>query len=54
MIAGHSNTIPEMIEAFGVPAAPAIGEREFDNLFVVSVVGGEAALLRLKYGKQSV
>jgi phosphohistidine phosphatase SixA len=54
VIAGHSNTIPEMIEALGVPAAPVIGEHEFDNLFVVGVVGGEAALLRLKYGKQSV
>ena len=44
-----------MIEALGVPApAPAIGEREFDNLFVVTSVGGEAGLLRLKYGKQSV
>jgi phosphohistidine phosphatase SixA len=53
VIAGHSNTIPEMIEALGVPAAPAIGEHEFDNLFVVTVVGGEAALLRLKYGKES-
>ena len=51
VIAGHSNTIPEMIEALGVPAAPVIGELEFDNLFVVSVVGGEAALLRLKYGE---
>lgn len=54
VIAGHSNTIPEMIEAFGVAAAPAIGERDFDNLFVVSVVGGDAGLLRLKYGNQSV
>jgi phosphohistidine phosphatase SixA len=54
VIAGHSNTIPEMIEAFDVPAAPAIGEREFDNLFVVSVASGEARLLRLKYGEQSV
>jgi phosphohistidine phosphatase SixA len=54
VIAGHSNTIPELIEALGVPApAPAIGEHEFDNLFVLTVVGGEAGLLRLKYGKQS-
>lgn len=54
VIAGHSNTVPEMIEALGVPApAPAIGEREFDNLFVVTVVGGEAGLLRLKYGNEA-
>ena len=36
VIAGHSNTIPEMTDALGVPAPPpTIGEREFDNLFVV-------------------
>lgn len=52
MIAGHSNTVPEMIHALGVPSAPAIGEREFDNLFVVTVVvaDGTAALVRLRYG----
>jgi broad specificity phosphatase PhoE len=53
VIAGHSNTVPEIINALGVQPAPhAIGEREFDNLFIVTLVGGEAGLLHLKYGKQ--
>jgi broad specificity phosphatase PhoE len=53
LIAGHSNTIPPMIKALGVAAAaiPVIGERDFDNLFIVTVTGsGEAGLLCLKYG----
>jgi phosphohistidine phosphatase SixA len=55
VVAGHSNTVPEMISALGVPGpVPVIGERDFDNLFVVTVVGGEAGLLRLKYGAQSI
>ncbi len=54
MVVGHSDTVPEMIAALGVAGPPAIGEREFDNLFVVTVAGrGEAALLALKYGRPS-
>lgn len=52
LVAGHSNTVPEMIAAFGVPPPhPAIGHHEFDNLFVVAVFApGEARLLHLRYG----
>jgi phosphohistidine phosphatase SixA len=52
LVVGHSNTVPGVIEALGVVGpAPAIGEREFDNLFVVTL--GEpagATLLTLRYG----
>src|SRR3954447_13028913 len=55
LIAGHSNTVPEMIAALGAPPPmPTIGEREFDNLFVVTVTGpGRASSVRLKYGNRS-
>ena len=54
LVVGHSNTVPEMIAALGVPAPPTIGEREFDNLFVVTVAdSGEASLLALRYGECS-
>jgi hypothetical protein len=55
LIVGHSNTVPEMIAAFDVPnPIGPIDEREFDNLFVVSVPPlGQASVLRLKYGKPS-
>ncbi|MFI5492106.1 phosphoglycerate mutase family protein [Actinoplanes sp. NPDC051859] len=46
LIVGHSNTVPQVIAALGVPTPPVIGETDFDNLFVVTA--GE--LLRLKYG----
>jgi len=51
LIAGHSNTVPEVIAALGVPTPPVIGETEFDNLFVVTVTEPTgASLLALKYG----
>jgi broad specificity phosphatase PhoE len=46
LIAGHSNTVPEVIAELGVATPPVIGESEFDNLFVV--IPG-AAFLSLKY-----
>ncbi|AEV83536.1 phosphoglycerate mutase [Actinoplanes sp. SE50] len=50
LIAGHSNTVPEVIAALGAPP-PAIGETDFDNLFVVTTADdAEPGLLRLKYG----
>jgi hypothetical protein len=52
LIVGHSNTVPGVIGALGVPEPlPVIGEHDFDNLFLVSL--GESAgagLLALKYG----
>lgn len=53
LVVGHSNTVPEMIAALGVSRPPpAIGEHEFDNLFVVTVAAaGGAYLVTLKYGR---
>jgi len=53
LIAGHSNTVPEVIAALGAPA-PVIGETQFDNLFVVTLTRASSAnLLTLKYAKPS-
>jgi phosphohistidine phosphatase SixA len=51
LIAGHSNTVPEVIAALGVPPpAPVIGETEFDNLFVVTLAQPSGAgLVVLRY-----
>jgi phosphohistidine phosphatase SixA len=55
LVVGHSNTIPAMMAALGVSTPPTIGEREFDNLFLVMVASdGEVPLLALKYGKPSI
>jgi len=56
MVVGHSNTVPQMMDALGVPPPlPEIGEREFDNLFVVTVLQpGPASMAHLKYGTPSM
>ncbi|GAA4491618.1 phosphoglycerate mutase family protein [Rhodococcus olei] len=54
LVVGHSNTVPEMIAELGAaPTPPEIGEREFDNLFVVSVTTDGAQVVTLKYGSAS-
>lgn len=49
-IAGHNNTVPEIIAALGGPKLPIIPETEYDNLFIMTVMSdGSAKLLKLKY-----
>src|SRR5438132_2742674 len=36
-IAGHNNTVPEIIAALGGPTFPIIPETEFDNLYIVTI-----------------
>lgn len=51
LIVGHSNTIPEVIRALGCGDVPAIGDKDYDDLFVVTVTArGKATLAHLKYG----
>jgi broad specificity phosphatase PhoE len=50
-VAGHNNTVPEIIKALGGPSLPIIPETEFDNFYVLTVQSdGTATLLKLKYG----
>jgi broad specificity phosphatase PhoE len=50
-IAGHNNTVPEIVAALGGPQYPAIPESEYDNLFVVTVYRtGKAKVVKMKYG----
>ena len=50
-IAGHNNTVPEIVAALGGPTFPVIPETEFDNLYIVTVYRtGKAKVLKLKYG----
>ena len=54
LIVGHSNTLPEMIQALGGGTIPEIEDTEFDNLFVVTVYGpGKAKAIRLKTTRSS-
>jgi broad specificity phosphatase PhoE len=51
LVVGHSNTVPDIVAALtGRKDVPAIGDEEFDTLYVVSVPTiGRASVLRLKY-----
>ena len=53
-IAGHNNSVPEIITALGGPQYPTIPESEYDNLFVVTVYRtGKAKVVKMKYGSVS-
>jgi broad specificity phosphatase PhoE len=50
-VAGHNNTVPEIIAALGGPQLPIIPETEFDHLYILTVQSdGTAKLLKLRYG----
>jgi phosphohistidine phosphatase SixA len=50
-IAGHNNTVPEIIAALGGPQLPIIPEEQFDNLYILTVQSdGSAKLIKMKYG----
>jgi phosphohistidine phosphatase SixA len=54
LIVGHSNTLPEIIKRLGGDPPPSIDEKEFDDLFVVTIFAkGKAKVLHLKYGNRS-
>ena len=46
LVVGHSDTVPDIIKAFGGPTV-TIADNEFDDLFVLAPATG--ALTRLKY-----
>ena len=53
-IAGHNNTVPEIIAALGGSQYPIIPETEYDNLFMVTVYRtGKAKVVKMKYGAAS-
>lgn len=51
VIAGHSNTIPEIIKALGVQEPVVMTDEDYDGLHVVIHDGGKVTLLRLHYGE---
>ena len=51
VVAGHTNTLPAVIQALGGPAGITIAETEFNRLFVVTGAGAHAAMVAMRYGK---
>ncbi len=52
LVVGHSDTVPQIIAAFGIEAPP-LSESEFDKMFVLTVRQRATRLLRLQYGAPS-
>jgi broad specificity phosphatase PhoE len=51
VVAGHSDTVPMLVEKLTGETPPPIEETEYDNLYVVTTSGpGEGKALRLRYG----
>lgn len=55
LVAGHTNTVPMIIEQLGGGTIDPIVETEFDNLYVVTIIrwwwfGKRVRVVRLKYG----
>ena len=49
LVAGHSNTVAEIVGGLGIPDPPQIGN-EYNNLFIVTIgAGGTASLVHMKY-----
>ena len=50
LVIGHSNSVPDVIKALGGDVVPTMDEKEFDDLFVVTVYAkGKARVNHLKY-----
>ena len=53
LVVGHSNSVPDVIKMLGGDTVPAIDERKFDDLFIVTVYAkGKARVVHLKYGSE--
>ena len=53
-IAGHNNTVPEVVNMLSNEKFPAINESEYDNMYIVTIYRfGTAKVVRVKYGEVS-
>ncbi|MBI3552233.1 MAG: histidine phosphatase family protein [Elusimicrobia bacterium] len=52
LVVAHSDTIPDLLKSLGVSDGPKeeLGDREYDNLFVVDLASASARLHWLRYG----
>jgi 2,3-bisphosphoglycerate-dependent phosphoglycerate mutase len=50
LIVAHSNTTSEIVAKLSGQNVPAVSEREFDNLYVITKRHSEASVLHLRYG----
>jgi broad specificity phosphatase PhoE len=54
LVVGHSNTVPDIIAALGLPKPAAICDSEYDNLYVVTMQSdGKTSMVHSRYGAPS-
>ena len=54
VVAGHNNTVPEIVSKLSGQNYPQIPESDYDNMYVVTVYRyGKAKVVLLKYGKEN-
>ena len=54
LVAGHSNTVPQIVEGLGGGTVAPIADNEFDHLFVVFIPRwGSTRVVALQYGDRS-
>lgn len=54
-IAGHNNTVPEIVNLLSGENIPLIPESEFDNMFIVTIYRfGKAKVVKIRYGQASI
>jgi phosphohistidine phosphatase SixA len=52
LVVHHSNTLPKIMEGLGIRSVPAIGETQYDWLFIVTIRDPrDVTLLSLHYGE---
>jgi 2,3-bisphosphoglycerate-dependent phosphoglycerate mutase len=52
LVIGHSDTVPDLINQLSEGRMLMINDSEFDNLFIVTLLGtGKASITSLKYGE---
>lgn len=52
LIVGHSNTVPQIVQAFGRKVIPPIQDSEYDHLFIVTLAPGRAPqVVSSRYGR---
>jgi len=54
LLAGHSNTVPLLLEAFGIADPPSLSDDDYDDLFLIHIVPAEQPwMIHLHYGEPS-
>ena len=52
LVVGHSNTLPQLIEALGGNPGDPIERLEYDRLYIVSIIEGKVGTVLIRFGNR--